>query len=226
MIAHSLGLLATAKGQEAPAQTALLLAFVAGKPFSWAWFLVMAGLHHLGSCLSCARPLLGDAASMQLQLVVQQMRSSVSYTSSCVLQLRLIVPGQWKAAWTCEVDPAEEVTSLAATVLRNIHTGEQAVIQPCSWKFGALQSAASCSQKMQQKWDPSPWRVLQLCTISSWHQLSSTVSLGWCYRFAASGATDLLLLLHYIKNPCLQSWLQLRYLVLTCSQSSLLGPVV
>ena len=57
--------------------------------------------------------------------------------SWCGLQLRLIVPGQWKAAWTTELDPAEEVTSLAATVLRNIHTGEQAALELCSCNLGS-----------------------------------------------------------------------------------------
>ena len=41
-----------------------------------------------------------------------------------MLQLRLVVPGRWKTVWTHELSPAEEVTSVAATMLRNVHTGE------------------------------------------------------------------------------------------------------
>ncbi len=79
--------------------------------------------------------------------------------SWCGLQLRLIVPGQWKAAWTCELEPAEEVTSLAATVLRNIHTGEQAALELWQLQPGLSPTcAASWSQTMQQKSGSHPLR--------------------------------------------------------------------
>ena len=81
----------------------------------------MAGLHHFNYVRPCLR--CNSIAAAADRAAVMQL------ACFCGLQLRLIVPGQWKAAWTSELDPAEEVTSLAATVLRNIHTGEQAAFE-------------------------------------------------------------------------------------------------